>query len=70
MDKVNDQISLVRDEFNKNDKILEKSLSDLIQDFKYWTQNTIKPAQLTEAKIFSMESRQKELENKNLHEHY
>lgn len=25
---------------------------------------------MTEAKIFSMETRQKELENKNLHEHY
>jgi len=34
------------------------------------TQNTIKPAQLSEAKIFSMETKQKELENKNLHDHY
>lgn len=41
-----------------------------MNDFKYWTQNKVLPAQITEAKIFSVETRQKELENKNLHEQY
>jgi len=69
-DSLKSELGVLRQEFKHNDSILEKNLSDLIHDFKYYTQNTIKPAQLTEAKIFSMETKYKELENKNLHEHY
>lgn len=34
LDKIKIDITDVRSEFKKNDKILEKSLSDLIHDFK------------------------------------
>lgn len=69
LDKLNRDIDGVKDESNKNDKLLEKSLTDLIADFKYWTANSIKPAQVTEAKIFSIDTRQKESENRVHQEH-
>jgi len=69
LENLNDEISQVRIDGNKNDKLLEKALTDLMADFKYWTSNTIKPAQVAEAKIFSIETRQKESENRVHQEH-
>jgi len=69
MDRLSLHIENVKTDATKNDKLLEKALSDLIADFKYWTSNTIKPAQIAEAKIFSMETRQKESENRVHQEH-
>jgi len=69
IDKLNINIDDVKLDANNNDKLLEKALSELISDFKYWTSNTIKPAQVTEAKIFSIDTRQKESENRVHQEH-
>jgi len=69
LENLGEDISQVRNDGNKNYKLLEKALTDLITDFKYWTSNTIKPAQVAEAKIFSIETRQKESENRVHQEH-
>lgn len=69
LENLNADIDNVRLDGVKNDKLLEKALTDLISDFKYWTSNTIKPAQVAEAKIFSIETRQKESENRVHQEH-
>lgn len=70
MTVLKEDVAAIRDESRKNDKILEKNLSELMMEFRKLMNNTIRPVQQSEDKVAQMESRQHELEQKFLQDHH